>query len=243
MITETENFEARINELVSAGKTVHWQANRAILQNDLDEFNKRTFVETSRDFSSLYGAIYPSSAWVSTDPWYDAMQDIKILVDALQLLKHRLRQGQAELKNASVGEHVIEAGTPYTAYVVLRDIVSGTKADLLMVDPYVGTDLFSLLTNVPSQARVRILTWKSRTPPDFTTEAAKFSAQHCTTIEIRWGSEDFHDRFLLVDDHLYMSGGSLKDLGKKLSYVTEVRSVKAVLAAELENRWLSGAKA
>ena len=45
-------------------------------------------------------------------------------------------------------------------------------------------------------------------------DVAKFNAQY-PTLSLRF-RENFHDRFLVVDDReLYLIGASLKDLGKK----------------------------
>ena len=52
-------------------------------------------------------------------------------------------------------------------------------------------------------------------------DIAKFNAQY-PTLSVRF-HENFHDRFLVVDDReLYLIGASLKDLGKKCFAFTKL---------------------
>jgi hypothetical protein len=235
-------FRQRIERL-AATQPNDFRAQWRIIENDIGEFHKEAFQEESVDYKKLHAVLYPMAISVGTDPWRNVLADARYMLDTLQLIEHRLANGQSGLKHSPGDEIVIEPGSPHSAYVKLREIVRTARTILRIVDPYVGSDLYSLLSNATPGVEVQILTWKSKAPPDFIAEGAKFSSEYGIQIEIRWGTGDFHDRFLLADDNLYMSGGSFKDLGKKLSYVTEVESTRDILGAELDKRWSSGTPA
>ena len=56
-------------------------------------------------------------------------------------------------------------------------------------------------------------------------DVAKFNAQY-PSLSVRF-RENFHDRFLVVDDRdLYLIGASLKDLGKKCFGFTKMDSAE-----------------
>ena len=52
-----------------------------------------------------------------------------------------------------------------------------------------------------------------------------------TWIERKVNSSNFHNRFLIVDDHVYHLGASLKDLGRKLFAFNKMGLEKAVIMA------------
>jgi hypothetical protein len=232
---ELKELVLRMKALQERGPSAPWQWDAILLKNDTEELGKR-FAEGSPERQAIDNAL-DIMPFGSDDEWVPWWNDYGTpLFKALVLAGYRLKKGQAVLADDSPDEVMIEADTPHSAYVKIRDIVEQASITLTIVDPWVSRELFPLLTNVDRNVNVRILT-RQDIPKDFGPEAAKFAKQHGMTIEVRTGLGDSHDRFLVVDNRLFNSGASLKDLGKKLSVVTEITSVKQAIIDEIEKRW------
>lgn len=231
-------FRDRIREAMQA-QIGDWKGNWNIIENDLEVFIDSAFKEDSTDWKKIYEAIHPFAIIDYGNAWRRWVGEAKSLLQALQLVEHRLQQGHAVLKNEEP-ELVVEAGKPHTAYVKLRDIVETAKKSVTLVDPYVDRSLYQLLSNCPSSVHVRVLTRKANMPGDFITEGSKFEKETGIKTEIRDGLTDFHDRLLIVDDSLFLSGASFKDLGGKASFVVELTDVKNEVIADVEARWQKG---
>ncbi|MDE6414759.1 MAG: hypothetical protein K2K48_05040, partial [Anaeroplasmataceae bacterium] len=52
----------------------------------------------------------------------------------------------------------------------------------------------------------------------------KFNTQHHLTI-IK--TNKIHDRFIIIDDRIYLCGSSIKDVGKKRFVLTKIDFIKA----------------
>jgi hypothetical protein len=133
----------------------------------------------------------------------------------------------------------LPAGSPHDAYVEIRKIVQTASSEVLIVDSYVDGTLWSLLTNVLSTAKIRIMTMQMKA--DFGLEAKKFAAQHGNVIEVRRTSQ-YHDRFILVDGaRCWHLGASIKDAGNKASAISELLSpnIRSAICADVEMTWKS----
>ncbi len=240
-LVSTQELLARLKQLRgSQGKKDRWRIDADIIRNDAEEFAETTFPKKSPEHTALYKALYPAGYSNFGNAWERFWSDYgSHLERALQVVKHRLQQGQARLLQHAADEHLIEPGTPYSAYILLRQLVESATSSILLADPYVDRTLFPLLSNAGNNVPIRILTRQQNVPADFVTEAAKFMQQTGAQLECRAGIDDLHDRFLVVDDRLFFSGASFKDLGKKGSVVAEIKDIKIQSVAELEKRWKS----
>lgn len=232
-------FQDRIQKAVQRGPTGDWETNWHIIENDLEAFIDSAFNEDSTDWDKIYRAIHPMVIIAGGNAWSGLAVEAKFLFQALQLVEHRLQQGQAVLKDEEP-ELVVEAGKPYSAYVKLRDIIETAKQSVTLVDPYVDRSLYQLLSNCPSSVHVRVLTRQAKMPGDFITEGSKFEKETGIKTEVRAGLDDLHDRLLIVDGRLFLSGASFKDLGGKASFIIEITDVKDQAIADVEARWKMG---
>lgn len=127
----------------------------------------------------------------------------------------------------------------HEAYVKIREIVKQASNLLLVADPYVDSTLFDLLSNVPSQVDVRVLT--RDVPRDFVLEMQKFRTDG-RKIDARGGSALLHDRFIFVDADCYHLGASIKDAGLKgfaISVMEDPAVVQAIRSV-VEQAWNAG---
>jgi hypothetical protein len=140
-------------------------------------------------------------------------------------------------ETTSESQRFFPAGTDHDAFIAIRRIVESVQSEILIVDPYVDSTLWVLLTNLSKRATVRIVTMSMK--GDFILEAKKFAKQHQCTVEIR-RNETFHDRFVVVDNAgCWHFGASIKDAGAKAFLMSQLQSepiLKATLAV-IENEW------
>lgn len=225
----------RFRETGGAGA---WKSEWDRLENDVDEFMETTFGTNSKDYREVNAALNPRWVSVGTNEWKNLVKNyVDPVMRALLLVRHRLEKGHARLVDAARETHLIDARTPHSAYVFLRDIIEAASQSILVADPYVDRSVFPLLSNVKPSVAVRILTRQQNLPSDFAEELHRFQQQKGMRIEARCGLQDFHDRLLAVDGRLFLSGASFKDLGKKGSFVTELSDIRAEALKQVEERW------
>ena len=150
-----------------------------------------------------------------------------------------LRSGVQQLRwTLPDPSHVfLPAGSTHDAYVEIRKIVAQATTDITIVDGYIDQALWTLLSNVPSNTHIRILT--SQTKSDFLLEAKKFAQQHGCKVEVRTNN-NYHDRFILVGHaKCWHLGASIKDAGNKAFALSEISSpaIIASVQQDIEATW------
>ncbi|MCC5928914.1 MAG: ORF6N domain-containing protein [Cyclobacteriaceae bacterium] len=118
-----------------------------------------------------------------------------------------LEQGKPEIK-----QDIFFKGQIFDAYSFVVDLIKKAKTQLIIIDNYIDLSILEMLTEKSKNVRLKIITQKNT--PIKALDIEKFNAQY-GKLEIQH-SQDFHDRFLIIDQkELYHIGASLKDLGKK----------------------------
>jgi hypothetical protein len=143
-------------------------------------------------------------------------------VEALALAGWRVEGDRLEVTSPELREMFFPKGSPWDAHVVLRDIFNEAKTKLTIIGSYTDGTVFQMLASRPlTGLTVCILCGKSG--PTVAAEARTFVAQHTgVTVEVRQ-SKDFHDRFVIIDDHTCVHiGASIKDAGKTACMVSRV---------------------
>lgn len=133
-----------------------------------------------------------------------------------------LRDSELVVKSPETREMFFPKGSPWDAFVVLRDAFAEASAVITVIDAYCDGTVFKMLAQRPlDKLHIRILC--SKGADAVAAEAKVFTAQHPgTTIEVR-RSKDFHDRFILLDGKTCIHvGASIKDAGKTAFMVSRV---------------------
>ena len=111
-------------------------------------------------------------------------------------------------------------GQLWDARAFVDKLVRSAKKSLLLVDNWATVETLDMLAAKQKGVAVTVVTSEHRDrkgnprPKILPADVAKFNAQY-PSLSLRF-RENFHDRFLVVDDRdLYLIGASLKDLGKK----------------------------
>jgi len=130
-------------------------------------------------------------------------------------------------------------GQLWDARAFVDRLVKSARKSLLLVDNWATVEMLDMLAAKQKGVAVTVVTSEHRDrkgnprPQILPADVAKFNAQY-PPLSLRF-RENFHDRFLVVDDRdLFLIGASLKDLGKKCFGFTkmdtaEIAGIKARL--------------
>ena len=130
-------------------------------------------------------------------------EDIKLLQESFD-----------KLNTKESNNHIFYEGQIYDAYLLLIDILSRAKKEIIIIDNYAGKKLFDIIKNI--NVKVKIYT---ENIDNISKE--KYEKQY-NNLEII-NTNIFHDRFIIIDNKvLYHSGASFKDLGKKCFAITKM---------------------
>lgn len=106
---------------------------------------------------------------------------------------------------------IIYEGCIYDSYSLLLDILNEAHEEIIIVDNYANKELFDILKNINKKIYVI-----SKNLDNILMN--KCSKQYSNVTFIN--NDLFHDRYIILDRKaVYVSGMSLKDLGKKYSYM------------------------
>ncbi|MDD3589213.1 MAG: ORF6N domain-containing protein [Thermoguttaceae bacterium] len=121
--------------------------------------------------------------------------------------------------NTEAKQHIFFDGQIYDAFSFIVDIIKKAKNKLVLVDNYVDVNTLNLLCK--KNKNVSVLITGSGNGNLTSKDVGKFNAQYQgLAIEKR---NDFHDRFLIIDDtEVYHIGASIKDAGKKSFGMTKI---------------------
>jgi len=118
-----------------------------------------------------------------------------------------------------VKQNIFYNGQIYDAFSFIVELIKKTKTKLILIDNYVDTNTLNLLCKKNTGVDVIVVTAGkgSLTTKDVT----KFNAQY-PKLSVK-PMNDFHDRFLIIDDvEVYHIGASIKDAGKKSFGITKI---------------------
>lgn len=115
-------------------------------------------------------------------------------------------------------EQIFPTGCVWDAWTYVADLVRSAKNRIILIDNFVDDRVLSMLTKRSEGVTATIHT---RYNEQFLTDLKKHNTQY-PEIEFVQLAQRNHDRFLIVDDKLYLLGASLKDIGTGLCAVTEM---------------------
>lgn len=117
-------------------------------------------------------------------------------------------------KFSSKRNTIIYEGKIYDAYSVILDIFNEAKGEIIIVDNYVNKELLDILREVDK----KIIVISNNMNNEL---IKKYESQYDNTQFV--SDNPFHDRYIILDrKEVYVSGMSLKDVGKKYSYINKI---------------------
>ena len=112
-------------------------------------------------------------------------------------------------------EGLMHEGQIFDARVCVENLIKQAKQEVIMIDGYVDAATFEILDVRKKGVLATIYT--ERIGESLLRIKELHDSQYPEkTIELKKYAENFHDRFLIIDDVVYHFGASFKDLGNRL---------------------------
>ncbi len=127
-------------------------------------------------------------------------------------------------------EQVFPTGCVWDAWTYISDLVRSARQRIVLIDNFVDDRVLSMLTKRADGVSATIHT---RYNEHFLTDLKKHNAQY-PEIEFIQLQHRNHDRFLIIDEKVYLLGASLKDMGAGLCAVTEMSITSVVILGIVE---------
>ena len=108
-------------------------------------------------------------------------------------------------------EGIFYDGQTFDAYVFAADLIKSAQKNIVLIDNYVDETVLLLLSK--REIGVDATIYTANFTPQLQLDLQRHNTQY-PPITINTFNRS-HDRFLLIDNHVYLIGASLKDLGKK----------------------------
>jgi hypothetical protein len=160
--------------------------------------------------------------------WVEEIIQIKGLVlDAIEEIKLELElDGRSDIGNAYA------PGDVYRFFADLKEIINSAEKRVMVIDPYFNGDAFdAYFSEVDPSLIIQILA--DRYSKDINNYIDKHKSQFGSNIELR-SSKELHDRVIFVDDETaWIMGGSIKDAGKKATYLIPLATQLSIVKKEI----------
>ena len=114
-------------------------------------------------------------------------------------------------------------GQIYDAYAFVADLVRKASRRIVLIDNYIDDTVLTMLSK--RAAGVEAVIYTGKISKQLRLDIDKHNAQY-PPVEVRTFSKA-HDRFLIIDDAVYLVGASIKDLGKKWFGFTLMENTEA----------------
>ena len=117
-------------------------------------------------------------------------------------------------KLSSKQTSIIYDGKIYDAYSILVDILNKAREGIIIIDNYANKELLDILRNINKNITILSKNLDSSL-------IKKYNNQYDNISFV--DNNPFHDRYIILDKKdVYVSGMSLKDIGKKYSYIYKI---------------------
>ena len=125
-----------------------------------------------------------------------------------------------EIAPKQLPEQIFQTGCVWDAWTYVSDLVRSAKKRIVLIDNFVDDRVLSLLDKRSDEV---IATIHTRYYEQFLTDLKKHNEQY-PSIEFVQLPHRNHDRFLIIDDDVYLLGASVKDMGAGLCAVTKMQT-------------------
>ena len=128
-------------------------------------------------------------------------------------------QRMDELAPTVTPEQIFATGCVWDAWSYVAQLVRSARQRIVLIDNFVDERVLTLLTKREKGVSATI---HSRYTEQFKLDLEKHNEQYepVTFIQL---SHKSHDRFLIVDDDVYLMGASVKDMGTSLCAITKMK--------------------
>lgn len=122
-------------------------------------------------------------------------------------------------EHEEVSQKIFFEGQIYDAFSLLTELIAKAKKEIVLIDNYVDVGTLNILAKKQENVKVQIYTVKRTRLSQ--ADINNFNQQY-PALGVDY-TEEFHDRFLIIDGTLaYNVGASLKDAGKKCFAINRI---------------------
>ena len=156
------------------------------------------------------------------------VQNAGILMRIAHLEKHQIETDQKmdmildrmdEQSPKLLPEQIFATGCVWDAWSYVSDLVRSAKKRIVLIDNFVDDRVLSLLDKRADDVEATIY---SRYYEPFQTDLKKHNEQYREVLFVQLPQKN-HDRFLIIDDDVYLLGASVKDMGVGMCAVTKMQ--------------------
>lgn len=130
-----------------------------------------------------------------------------------------------ELAPAITPEQIFATGCVWDAWDYVSQLVRSAKQRIVIIDNFVDERVLTLLTKRAAGVSATI---HSRYTQQFKLDLEKHNEQY-EPIEFIQIPHKSHDRFLFIDDNVYLLGTSIKDMGTSLCAITRLETTADIV--------------
>lgn len=157
-------------------------------------------------------------------------------LDRLEVKVYKLEEKTKEIETEIKGqlpphEGIFYDGQIFDAYKFITDLIKKAKTEIILIDNYIDETVLTMLDNRKPNVSATIYT--SHFGEKMNLALSKHNSQYQPITIVHFNKS--HDRFLIIDDDVYLIGGSIKDLGKKVSTFVKLSIPKVEFLAKLLN--------
>ena len=134
-----------------------------------------------------------------------------------------------EKTDKEITQGIFYNGQIFDSFVFVIDLIKKAKTEIVLIDNYIDETVLTMLDNRNSNVSATIYTAHFGEKMDLA--LAKHNSQY-QPITIEHFNKS-HDRFLIIDNDVYLIGGSIKDLGKKVSTFVKLSIPKGEFFSKL----------
>ena len=120
-------------------------------------------------------------------------------------------------------EGIFYDGQIFDAYAHIISLIKQAKTSIVLIDNYIDVDTLTMLSNRNANVSATIYTRQLSQQQQLDVQRHN---QQYPPIAVNYCQRN-HDRFLIIDDVVYLFGASLKDAGKKLFAYIKMQETSA----------------
>ena len=179
-----------------------------------------TNITIMRAFVSMRHYIISNSGMLqrieSLESWkLKTTEQVDAILDRMQALEPKQPQ-----------EQLFQNGCVFDAWTYVSSLITSAKQEIVLADNYVSESVLALFTKRADGVPATIHT---RYTMKFTTDLSKFNEQYPDkAVKYIQLSKKNHDRFLIIDNDVYLLGASLKDLGDTWGAIIKMNETKKI---------------
>jgi hypothetical protein len=154
--------------------------------------------------------------------------------------KHMImRPGEERLITSPIATMFVDPTQAFSATRKLTDIFGELHGSVRYCDPYIASRTLDFLAHCKHAPTIKLLTVNIQGADSFKADLAAFNREQSGKLQVRVvGQGHVHDRYLLHNAGILLLGASVKDIGKKQSFVVAVgKDIASAVSPRFEQLW------